>query len=76
VKPGVDDHIANTVTGLIVGAFIGATAGLVVCTWLLSGTLFLTGDTVPFGAVLCGDLGWWFGDRIFDWLQENWWWFW
>ena len=61
--------------GLLVGAVLGALAGLGACMWLIEGTLLFPGDTMLFGAVICGVAGFLWGDAFFDWLKDHlhWW---
>jgi hypothetical protein len=61
--------------GLWVGALLGALMGLGVCMWILRSTILFPGDTMLFGAIVCGILGFLFGDSFFDWLKDNlhWW---
>ncbi len=61
--------------GLWVGMLLGAFAGLGVCMWLIQGTLLFPGDTMLFGAIICGILGFLFGETFFEWLKERWHWF-
>jgi len=61
--------------GLWVGARVGGLAGLGVCMWLIEGTLLFPGDTMLFGAIICGVLGFLMGETFFDWLKERWHWF-
>lgn len=61
--------------GLLVGALIGTFAGLGVCMWLIPGTLLFPGDTMLFGASICGTAGFLGGEAFFDWLKEHWRWF-
>lgn len=69
-------HWANVAAGVLLGALIGGGLGLGACIFIFVETLFFTGDTVLLGAVLCGTLGYFLGERFIDWLVENWWWFW
>lgn len=70
------DHIANGVAGAMLGTLVGGGLGLGVCVFVIEGTWLFSGDTVLFGAVICGTLGMIFGEPFIDWLKENWWWFW
>jgi hypothetical protein len=65
----------NGFKGLFVGAFLGGFAGLGVCMWIIEGTWLFPGDTILIGAVVCGILGFLFGQRFFDWLSDWWHWF-
>jgi ABC-type nitrate/sulfonate/bicarbonate transport system permease component len=58
--------------GLLVGVPLGGLAGLGVCMWLIDGTLLFPGDTMLFGAILCGVLGFLYGETFFQWLKDNW----
>ena len=60
--------------GLIVGTILGGLGGLGACIWLIPGTLFFPGDTMLFGAVICGALGFLIGEAFFEWLKERWYW--
>ncbi len=71
-----DDHLANIISGVLLGALVGAGLGLGVCVYIIEGTWLFTGDTVLFGVIICGVLGFLFGEPFIDWLKENWWWFW
>ncbi len=68
--------IADLVSGILLGALAGGGIGFGACVFIFEDTLLFTGDTVLFGALLCGTLGFFFGDRFIAWLKENWWWFW
>lgn len=74
--PYEEDHLANTLTGVLLGALIGGGLGLGACMYVFDGTLFFTGDTVLFGAVTCGTLGFFFGEDFIESLKQNWWRFW
>ncbi len=58
--------------GLLFGGLIGGLAGLGVCVWLISGTLLFPGDTILAGALICGVLGFLYGEVFLDWLRNNW----
>lgn len=58
--------------GLLVGAPLGGLAGLGVCMWFIDGTLLFPGDTMLSGAILCGVLGFLYGETFFQWLKDNW----
>lgn len=62
--------------GLLIGAGLGSAAGLGACMWILPDELSrFPGDTILAGAVICGVLGYIFGERFINWLLENWqWW--
>lgn len=61
--------------GLWIGALFGGISGLGVCMFLIEGTLLFPGDTILFGALLFGLLGFLYGETFFAWLKENWSWF-
>lgn len=61
--------------GLWVGALAGGLVGLGVCMWLIEGTRLFPGDTILFGAIICGVLGFLMGETFFEWLKERWHWF-
>ncbi len=69
-------ELANVVTGTLLGALVGGGMGLGVCIYIFDQTPFFVGDTVLIGALVCGVLGYWQGERFIEWLSENWWWFW
>ena len=71
-----ENHLANVAAGVLLGALIGAGLGLGACIFIFEETLLFTGDTVLFGAGLCGLLGYFLGEGFIEWLKENWWWFW
>ena len=71
-----EDHFKNLVSGTLLGALAGAGLGLGACVFIFEGTLLFTGDTVLFGAVSCGTLGYFLGDGFIDWLKDHIWWFW
>ena len=71
MKQGIEDRIAAAV----VGALFGSLIGLGICWGLIAEDLLFVGDTIVAGALICGTLGFIFGDRFVDWLRENWWWF-
>ncbi len=58
--------------GLLVGGLLGGLAGLGVCMWLINGTLLFPGDTILAGALICGVLGFLYGEVFFVWLKSNW----
>ncbi len=58
------------------GIFIGGGLGLGACMYVFEGTLFFPGDTVLVGAVVCGVLGYVYGESFIEWMEENYWWFW
>lgn len=61
--------------GLWMGALFGGFSGLGVCMFLIDGTLLFPGDTILFGAILFGVLGFLYGETFFAWLRENWFWY-
>ncbi len=71
-----DQRIAHTVGGAIVGAALGAGAGL---RWGLHLTPFQDlhpWDTILISATILACFGYYCGDALFDWLSEHcWWWF-
>ena len=71
-----ENHIANIVSGVLLGTLIGGGLGLGACIYIFEDTLLFTGDTVLFGAIICGSLGYFLGEGFIEWLKENWWWFW
>ena len=71
-----EDHLANTITGTLLGALIGSGLGLGTCIYIFDEPPFFTGDTILFGAIVCGALGYFLGEGFIEWLKENWWWFW
>ena len=67
--------ISDALKGVLLGGCFGGLAGLGACIWLIPGDLLFPGDTILFGAVICGIGGYIGGDAFFEWLGENWWWF-
>jgi hypothetical protein len=61
-----DEDYASAVYGALVGLFIGASGGWFACAYLFPETLFFPGDTMLFGAVLFGFLGYRYGHRFID----------
>lgn len=74
--PQEENHFGNVIAGVLLGALVGGGIGLGACIYVIEGTLFFTGDTVLFGALICGTLGFYLGEGFIEWLKENWWWFW
>lgn len=70
------DRIGSAISGAFLGALAGGGLGLGVCVFVIEGTWLFTGDTVLFGAIICGTLGMIYGEPFVDWLKENWHWFW
>ena len=70
-----ENHLANVIAGVLLGALVGGSLGLGACMFIFEGTLLFTGDTVLFGAIICGALGYFLGEGFIEWLKENWWWF-
>jgi hypothetical protein len=62
----------DAIKGLIIGAILGAVAGLGACIWLITETILFPGDTMVMGALFCGGLGYRYGDEFFEWLREHW----
>lgn len=61
-----DEDYASAVYGALVGAVIGASGGWFACAFLIPVTLWFTGDTILFGAVVFGWYGYIFGHRFID----------
>ena len=72
----MNDDFDNALTGALLGALIGGGLGLGACIWIIEGTLLFPGDTIIAGALICGTLGFFFGEDFIEWLKESWWWFW
>lgn len=70
------ERLLDGLYGLLAGAFMGALAGLGVCVWIFDEPIFFQGDTILAGGCICAVLGFTYGESFFDWLRENWWWFW
>ena len=70
------DHLGNVISGVLLGGLVGGGLGLGACIFLIQGTLLFAGDTVLFGAVTCGALGFFIGEDFIAWLKENWLYFW
>ena len=64
--------MASAIKGLFIGSLIGALAGLGTCVWLITETLLFPGDTMLFGAVVCGTCGFIWGESFIEWLKEHW----
>ncbi len=71
-----ENHFANVVTGVLLGVVVGGGLGLGACMFIFEETLLFPGDTVLAGALVCGTLGYIFGEEFIEWLKEHWWWFW
>ena len=71
-----EDHLANIITGTLLGALIGSGLGLGTCIYIFDEPPFFAGDTILFGAIVCGALGYFLGEGFIEWLKKNWWWFW
>lgn len=69
-----DDDWTNTLTGAFLGALVGSGLGLGACILIFEETLLFAGDTLLLGALICGVLGFVYGDEFIEWLKENWWW--
>ena len=74
-----ENHLGNLVAGMFLGALLGAGLGLGVCVYFFDDPLLFPGDTILFGALLCGTLGFFLGAGFIEWLKENawnffWWW--
>ena len=67
-------RIADGRKGLLAGALLGALGGSS-WIWMFDAPLFFTGDTILFGAAVCGLLGFLFGESFFEWLKEHFHWF-
>jgi len=61
--------------GAMWGVLIGALAGLGVCIWVIDIPPFFPGDTIVVGAVICGLLGFFLGERFHEWMKAHWDWF-
>ena len=71
-----EDHLANVIAGTLLGILIGGGLGLGACVYIFDEPPLFTGDTILFGAIVCGTLGYVLGEGFIEWLKENWWWFW
>ncbi|MGD9858105.1 MAG: hypothetical protein AB7U20_24445 [Planctomycetaceae bacterium] len=71
----MSQRLSDGLKGALWGVFLGGFGGLGVCIWLIHEPLLFTGDTIVFGALICGGLGFVFGDDFLEWIKENWWWF-
>jgi len=68
-------RLRDGMTGAFGGAVIGGLGGLGVCTWIIDETILFPGDTIVAGSLICGALGFVFGEPFLDTLREYWWWF-
>ena len=69
-------QISDALKGAVYGAALGGLGGLGACMWLIPDDLSLfPGDTILIGAIICGFLGFIFGERFFDFLSDHWHWF-
>lgn len=68
-----ENHLSNVSAGILLGALVGGGLGLGACMFIIDGTLLFTGDTVIFGAITCGTLGYFLGASFIEWLKETWW---
>jgi len=68
--------VRDVLKGLLLGAFLGASLGLGVCTFIIDDPLLFPGDTIAIGAAVFGTCGYVWGDDFFEWVKENWQWFW
>ena len=71
-----EDHLANVIAGVFLGALVGGGLGLGACVMLFDEPPLFTGDTVLFGALICGTLGYFYGEGFIEFLKETWWQFW
>ncbi len=71
-----ENHIGNIIAGTLLGALCGAGVGLGVCMFIIDEPPLFPGDTILIGAIICGTLGYFWGEGFIEWLKENWWWFW
>jgi hypothetical protein len=71
-----ENHFGNIVAGVLFGALAGGGIGLGACIFVFDEPPLFIGDTVLFGAIVCGALGYFLGEGFIAWLTENWWWFW
>ncbi|MEM8672026.1 MAG: hypothetical protein AAGG48_31205 [Planctomycetota bacterium] len=71
-----EDNLTNVFWGVLLGALVGGGLGLGACVYLFERTLLFPGDTILFGAFVCGTLGYFLGEVFIEWLMGHWWWFW
>ncbi len=71
-----ESHSGNLIAGTFFGALAGGGLGLGACMFLFDAPPLFTGDTILFGAIVCGLLGYFLGSGFIEWLKENWWGFW
>jgi hypothetical protein len=68
-----EDHLANIISGVLLGALVGGWLGLGACTFIFQGTLLFAGDTMLAGALICVTLGFFLGEGFIEWMKENSW---
>ena len=66
----------DTLLGTGLGALAGGGMGLGACMFIFDDPPLFVGDTILFGALICGVLGFLYGESFIDWLKENVIWFW
>ena len=71
-----ESRFGNMIAGTLLGALSGGGLGLTACVFCFDEPPPFTGDTILFGAILCGALGYFLGEGFIRWLKDNWWWFW
>ena len=67
-----ESHLQNTIMGVLLGALIGAVFGMSVCFVLFDETPLIVALAIVVGALICGTLGFMFGESFIEWLKENW----
>jgi hypothetical protein len=71
-----EDPVINTFFGFLFGALLGIGIGVTINYLFIDKPLLFTGDIIVLCAIVCGIIGWMFGERFVVWLMENVWWFW
>ena len=64
--------MSSTAKGVFIGGSLGSSAGLGACMWLIPDdwTLF-PGDTMLAGALICGMLGYVYGEAFIEWMLDR-----
>ena len=71
-----ETNMENVIAGTFFGALAGGGLGLGACMFIFDDPPLFVGDTILIGALICGVLGFLYGESFIDWLKENVIWFW